>query len=78
MNTLFLLLNQKLTPNRQVKVLLLLAKPELILKLQIWSQKVIMDADYKPGIRTKIMFRIMGIIFIVFGLIALFIAIFQK
>jgi uncharacterized membrane protein len=57
---------------------LLLAKPELIVKLQRWSQKVIMDADYKPGIRTIIMFRIMGIIFIVFGLIALFIAIFQK
>jgi uncharacterized membrane protein len=58
--------------------MLLLAKPELIVKLQRWSQKVIMDADYKPGIKTIIMFRIMGIIFIVFGLIALLIAIFQK
>lgn len=49
--------------------------PESILKLQIWTQKVIMGAEFKPSARTKTIYRIIGLVLIIFGLVALVIVI---
>ena len=46
--------------------------PSLLLRFQIWTQKIIMKAQYIPSRRTYIVVRIMGAIFLALGIFALF------
>lgn len=46
-------------------------RPELLLRFQTWSQRVIMGAKYEPGQRTYKVVRIIGAVFMVLGLLAI-------
>ena len=46
-------------------------RTDLVLRFQIWVQRVIMGAEYIPSSRTYLIMRILGAIFIVIGLLAI-------
>ena len=46
-------------------------RPDIFIRFQIWSQRVIMGARYEPSRRTYMIVRILGSVFIVIGLMAL-------
>ena len=46
-------------------------KPGLLIRFQIWSQRVIMGAKYEPSERTYNVVKIMGVIFILLGMLAI-------
>ena len=48
-----------------------LIRPNLLLRFQIWTQKVIMNAQYIPSRRTYFVVRVMGVIFLILGILAL-------
>lgn len=43
-------------------------RPEIFMRFQIWSQRVIMGARYEPSQRTYTVARIFGAVLIVLGL----------
>ncbi|OGZ16074.1 MAG: hypothetical protein A3H76_01445 [Candidatus Lloydbacteria bacterium RIFCSPLOWO2_02_FULL_54_12] len=47
---------------------LLIARPDIPLRWQTWSQKTIMGATYIPGPRTHTIMRVVGVIFVIFML----------
>lgn len=51
---------------------LLIFKPDLYLKFQIWQQKVFMGAKYIPSKKTILICRLLGAIFFIGGLLSLF------
>ena len=57
---------------------LFLVKADLMLKFQIWTQKKIMDAKYIPGKETPVIVRAMGIVFLIIGIICLYIFFFAN
>lgn len=46
-------------------------RPDLLLRFQVWVQRVVMGAKYEPGPRTYLILRFIGALFVVFGLLAL-------
>ena len=46
-------------------------RPDLMLRFQVWSQRVLMDAKYEPGPRTYTIVRVFGALFIVIGLLTI-------
>lgn len=50
---------------------LMAIKPKVYLKLQIWMQKKIMGANYDPSQRTAKIVKLIGLIFVVLGLVNL-------
>ena len=49
----------------------LIFKPDLYLKFQIWQQKVV-GAKWIPSKRTRLIYRVMGAIFFIGGLVSLY------
>ncbi|MDP3957893.1 MAG: hypothetical protein Q8Q36_00310 [bacterium] len=47
------------------------ARPDVLLRFQIWSQRVLMGAAYEPSQRTYAIVRIFGAVFIVLGLVVI-------
>lgn len=50
---------------------LYVARPDLLVRLQIWMQKVVMGAKYEPSQRTYKVMRILGTGFVVLGLVVI-------
>ena len=46
-------------------------RPSILLSIQVWIQRVIMGAEYKPSQRTYLIMRIIGVFFVLIGLLAL-------
>ncbi|MDO8571521.1 MAG: hypothetical protein Q7R79_02490 [bacterium] len=46
-------------------------RPDILMRFQIWSNRVIMGAKYEPSARTYLIVRITGSVFILLGLLAL-------
>ena len=46
-------------------------RPDVLMRFQIWSQRVIMGAKYEPSHRTYTVIRIFGGVFIVLGLLVI-------
>ena len=46
-------------------------RPDILLHIQIWVQRVIMRAEYKPSTRTYHIVRGIGVLFIIIGLLAI-------
>ncbi|HEY4473668.1 MAG TPA: hypothetical protein VI957_00705 [Candidatus Paceibacterota bacterium] len=44
-------------------------RPDLMVRFQVWSQRVIMGAQYVPSERTYRVNRIFGIFFVLLGLL---------
>ncbi|MDX1535824.1 MAG: hypothetical protein R3346_03630 [Candidatus Spechtbacterales bacterium] len=47
-------------------------RPDIMLRFQVWSQRVIMGAKYEPGVRTYKVMRIIGIVLTFLGFLAWF------
>ncbi|MDP4020585.1 MAG: hypothetical protein Q8P58_00880 [Candidatus Adlerbacteria bacterium] len=47
---------------------LMAMRPDLMMRFQIWTQKVIMSAQYIPSQRTYTIMRLMGVGIVVIGL----------
>jgi hypothetical protein len=45
---------------------------DLVLKFQVWQQKKIMRKDYAPNKITKILMRVVGIVFLISGIIGVY------
>ena len=43
-------------------------RPDLMVRFQVWSQRVIMGAQYVPSERTYKVNRIFGVVFVLLGL----------
>ena len=46
-------------------------RPEMMVRFQVWSQRVIMGAQYVPSERTYTVIRIFGAFFIILGLLVI-------
>lgn len=46
-------------------------RPDILIKFQIWTQRVIMGARYEPSTRTHKIVRIMGVAFVALGFFAI-------
>lgn len=46
-------------------------RPDVLIRFQIWSQRVVMGAKYEPSQRTHTAVRIFGAIFVVLGLLVI-------
>jgi len=44
-------------------------RPDLMVRFQVWSQRVIMGAQYVPSERTYKVNRIFGVLFVLLGLL---------
>lgn len=47
---------------------LMVARPDWYVRFQVWTQRVIMGAEWKPSGRTYMVFRIIGTILVILGL----------
>lgn len=47
------------------------ARPDIFMRFQIWTQKVIMGAEYVPSNRTYNILRSIGVSLFIIGLLAL-------
>ncbi len=47
------------------------ARPDFLIRLQIWTQRVIMNAQYIPSARTYLIARIVGAFLLIIGLRAM-------
>ena len=43
-------------------------RPDLMVRFQVWSQLVVMGAEYIPSERTHTVIRIFGVLFVFLGL----------
>ena len=50
---------------------LMVVKPDILIRFQIWTQRVIMGAKYEPGQRTYKIMRFVGVIFTLLGFLAI-------
>lgn len=46
-------------------------RPDILMRFQIWSQRVVMGARYEPGPRTYLITRLIGAVLMVVGLLAI-------
>ena len=46
-------------------------RPDILMRCQIWNQRVIMGAKYEPGPRTYKIVRFMGVLFMLLGFLAI-------
>ena len=46
-------------------------RPEIMVRFQVWSQRVIMGAQYIPSERTYTVIRFFGAFFIILGLLVI-------
>jgi hypothetical protein len=44
-------------------------RPDIVMRFQIWTQRVILGAEYKPSTRTYTIMRGVGVVFVVIGLL---------
>lgn len=45
-------------------------RPDLMIRFQVWSQRVIMGAKYEPSDRTYKVVRIIGVLILLLGFLA--------
>ena len=50
---------------------LMVVKPDILIRFQIWTQRVIMGAKYEPSQRTYKIARFIGVLFVLLGLLAI-------
>ena len=50
---------------------LTVVRPDILMRFQIWTQRVIMGAKYEPSRRTYSVMRFMGVIFVLMGFLAI-------
>lgn len=50
---------------------LAMARPDVFMRFQIWTQRIIMGAKYEPGQRTYKIMRFVGVIFTLLGFLAI-------
>jgi len=46
-------------------------RPDLMVRFQVWSQRVVMGAEYIPSERTHTVIRIFGVVFVLLGLLVI-------
>ena len=46
-------------------------RPDLMVRFQVWSQRVIMGAQYVPSERTYKVNRMFGVVFVLLGLLVI-------
>jgi len=47
------------------------ARPDILIRFQIWTQRIIMGAKYEPSQRTYKITRFIGVLFVLLGLLAI-------
>ncbi|HEY4510148.1 MAG TPA: hypothetical protein VJC15_04170 [Candidatus Paceibacterota bacterium] len=47
------------------------ARPDILIRFQIWTQRVVMGATYEPGQRTYKIMRFVGVILALVGFLAI-------
>lgn len=47
------------------------ARPDISMRFQIWTQRVLMGAKYEPSRRTYTITRFMGVLFVLLGFLAI-------
>jgi len=50
---------------------LMVVRPDILIRFQIWTQRVIMGAKYEPSQRTYKITRFIGVLFVLLGLLAI-------
>ena len=50
---------------------LMVVRPDILIRFQIWTQRVIMGAKYEPSQRTYKIARFIGVLFVLLGLLAI-------
>ena len=50
---------------------LMAVRPDILMRFQIWTQRIIMGAKYEPSQRTYKITRFMGVLFVLLGLLAI-------
>ena len=50
---------------------LMAVRPDILMRFQIWTQRIIMGAKYEPSQRTYKIIRFMGVLFVLLGLLAI-------
>jgi len=50
---------------------LAMVRPDVFMRFQIWTQRIIMGAKYEPGQRTYKIMRFVGVIFTLLGFLAI-------
>ena len=50
---------------------LMVVRPDILIRFQIWIQRIIMGATYEPGQRTYKIMRFVGVIFTLLGFLAI-------
>jgi len=49
-----------------------LLKPELMVKLRVWTTRVFLRAKLEPSNKTRLVYRIVGAVFVVIGMVSLY------